>query len=997
MYRFIALCLSFLCCFGMGFNVHANGNVLKNVNDSNSELEKDSDFKIVNGILVSYTGNDEIVTIPDSVKKIDDKVFYNNQTIKKVIFPNSLEIIGNYAFYNCNNLTDLEFPSSLKEIGYDSFYGTNIKSLFIPNAVSEIGENAFSNCTSLENVTFEGGNYKYIYIDHSFARCTNLKKVEFKNKNAYAVFNYGVFAGDTNLETVVLPNMVAFYGDGATFKNCFNLKEIYFPNNVESISKNLFDYQTNLTIYGYTNSSVEQYAKEHNIPFVSLGIASNNVVVNNVSDKKDDWYAGYFTIKVGEKYKLDVTTSPVEHADSPFFRNWNSDIISIDDNGVVKGLKAGEGTLSIYFNNNHKNLRFIVVDDYPSHHPTIDIETDSKKFFDGSDNGRINVILTSNRNELHIYGEPYSLNSPLKFSYDGPDGLKYEIQDDKVILKSVPVGEYTFKITTRDGATSKLDVRFKQMATDFDCPEEVYVPAGVDKVEARVSLKSEYDYGYIDFDYSDIDCIYFDQQYCERIMNSSENIDYGGVGEVTANLYDDYWDKKLIASKKIKVKVDGWSSDFNNYYLKGKLATGWQIIDGKTYYFKNGKYVDFKKIDNDYYYFNNMGEMQTGWQYIDSVYRYFNSDGKMARATIVDNKYVDDDGKLVTNQFVNYKGDTYYVQYDGNIVTGLYNVDFVDYYFDEDGKMVKDTFIGDKYFNHDGKYVANQWISNPKGWKYKLGDGTYIKSNFKKINDATYYFNSNGYMLTGWQKIKDNYYFFNTSGAMVTNAWIGNYYLGSDGIMLTNTFTPDGYYVDANGVWSTSKWIQSGNRWWYRHYDGTCTTNDFEVIENQTYYFDTSGYMVTGWQKINDKFYYFNASGAMVKNTWVGNYYLGSDGIMLTNTFTPDGYYVDANGVWSTSKWIQSGNRWWYRHYDGTYTTNDFEVIGNQTYYFDSNGYMLTGWQKIKGNYYFFNTSGAMVTNAWVGNYYLGSDGIMLTNTTTPDGHHVGADGAWMQ
>ena len=293
-----------------------------------------------------------------------------------------------------------------------------------------------------------------------------------------------------------------------------------------------------------------------------------------------------------------------------------------------------------------------------------------------------------------------------------------------------------------------------------------------------------------------------------------------------------------------------------------------------------------------------MGEMQTGWQYVDSVYRYFNSDGKMARATIVDNKYVDDDGKLVTNQFVNYKGDTYYVQYDGNIVTGLYNVDFVDYYFDEDGKMVKDIFIGDKYFNRDGKYVENQWISDSKGWKYKLGDGTYIKSNFKKINDATYYFNSNGYMLTGWQKIKDNYYFFTTSGAMVTNAWVGNYYLGSDGIMLTNTFTPDGYYVDANGVWSTSKWIQSGSQWWYRHYDGTYTTNDFEVIGNQTYYFDASGYMVIGWQKINDKFYYFNASGAMVTNTWVGNYYLGSDGIMLTNTTTPDGYYVGADGAW---------------------------------------------------------------------------------------------------
>ena len=993
MYKFIALCLSFVCCFGVGFNVYANEDVLGNTNDPNSEQEQNSDFKIVNGILVSYTGNDEIVTIPDSVKKIDDKVFYNNQTIKKVIFPNSLEIIGNYAFYNCNNLTDIKFPSSLKEIGIDSFYGTNIKSLFIPNAVSEIGENAFSNCTSLENVTFEGGNYKYIYIDHSFARCTNLKKVEFKNKNAYAVFNYGVFAGDTNLETVVLPNMVAFYGDGATFKNCFNLKEVYFPSNVEIRWENLFDYQTNLTIYGYKNSSVEQYAKEHNISFVSLGLALNNVVVNNVSDKSDNWYAGCFTIKVGEKYKLNVTTSPEEHADSPFFNKWNYDSISVDDNGVITGLKAGEATLSIQFNNNHKNYKFIVVDDYPIRDVTLSFLTDSSysvgdKMFE--------IPLVYKKYELNIEGES-SLNDPLEFSYEGPEGLMYEIQGDKVILTSIPAGEYVLKIKTRDGITSKMNIHFKNLATDFNCPEEVYLPVGVDKVETNVSLKSKDDYGYFELKYSNMDNMYFNLEDCGRSVYSSEGVEYGGVGEVTVNLYDNSLKENLIASKKIKVKVDGWSSDLNNYYLKGKTVTGWQTIDGKTYYFKNGKYFDFKKIDNDYYYFNNMGEMQTGWQYIDSVYRYFNSDGKMARATIVDNKYVDDDGKLVTNQFVNYKGDTYYVQYDGNIVTGLYNVDFVDYYFDEDGKMVKDTFIGDKYFNHDGKYVANQWISNPKGWKYKLGDGTYIKSNFKKINDATYYFNSNGYMLTGWQRIKDNYYFFNTSGAMVTNAWIGNYYLGSDGIMLTNTFTPDGYYVDANGVWSTSKWIQSGNRWWYRHYDGTCTTNDFEVIENQTYYFDTSGYMVTGWQKINDKFYYFNASGAMVKNTWVGNYYLGSDGIMLTNTFTPDGYYVDANGVWSTSKWIQSGSQWWYRHYDGTYTTNDFEVIGNQTYYFDSNGYILTGWQKIKGNYYFFNTSGAMVTNAWIGNYYLGSDGIMLTNTTTPDGHHVGADGAWMQ
>lgn len=619
MYKFISLCLSFVCCFGVGFNVYANEDVLENTNDPNSEQEQSSDFKVVNDILVSYTGNDEIVTIPDSVKKIDDNVFDNNQTIKKMIFPNSLEIIGNYAFYNCNNLTDLEFPYSLKEIGYDSFYGTKIKSLFIPKSVVRIGSSAFSNCDSLEDIAVEGGDFKYVDISSSFERCTNLKKFEFKNKNAYVSFNFGTFSGDTNLETVVLPNKVAFYGDGSTFKNCFNLKEIYFSSNVESIWENLFDYQTNLTIYGYTNSSVEQYAKDHNISFVSLGLALNNVVVNNVSDKSDNWDAGYFTIKVGEKFKLDVTTSPEEHADSPFFRNWDSDIISINDNGVITGLKAGEATLSIHFNNNHKNYKFIVVDDYPIRDVTLSFLTDSS-YHVGDE--MFEIPLVYKKYELNIEGKS-SLNDPLEFSYEGPEGLIYEIQGDKVILTSIPAGEYVLKIKTRDGITSKMNIHFKKLANDFNCPEEVYVPAGVDKVETNISLKSKDDYGYFELKYSNMDNIYFNLEDCGRSVHSSEGIEYGGVGEVTVNLYDDSLKENLIVSKKVKIKVDGWSSDLNNYYLNGKTVTGWQTIDGKMYYFKNGKYFDFKKIDNDYYYFNNMGEMQTGWQYVDSVCRYF--------------------------------------------------------------------------------------------------------------------------------------------------------------------------------------------------------------------------------------------------------------------------------------------------------------------------------------------------------------------------------------
>ena len=178
--------------------------------------------------------------------------------------------------------------------------------------------------------------------------------------------------------------------------------------------------------------------------------------------------------------------------------------------------------------------------------------------------------------------------------------------------------------------------------------------------------------------------------------------------------------------------------------------------------------------------------------------------------------------------------------------------------------------------------------------------------------------------------------YLDANGDLVTNDWVGSYYVDENGLYVRNSMTPDGFYCGADGVYVTNRWV-----------------------------------------KYNGKDYYMNAYGKMAKAIWQGNYYLGDDGFMLTNTFTPDGFYVGSDGAWSASHWVFDG-QWWYRHYDGTYKTNDFETIGNQTYYFNKNGYMVTGWKKINGKDYFFNASGAM-----------------LKSTYTPDKFYVGADGAW--
>lgn len=70
-------------------------------------------------------------------------------------------------------------------------------------------------------------------------------------------------------------------------------------------------------------------------------------------------------------------------------------------------------------------------------------------------------------------------------------------------------------------------------------------------------------------------------------------------------------------------------------------------------------------------------------------------------------------------------------------------------------------------------------------------------------------------------------------------------------------------------------------------------------------YTTESGSLATGWYYVGDKWYYSGEDGIMYASAWIPSmtesgvyYYVGADGAMLTNTTTPDGYQVDAEGKW---------------------------------------------------------------------------------------------------
>lgn len=78
---------------------------------------------------------------------------------------------------------------------------------------------------------------------------------------------------------------------------------------------------------------------------------------------------------------------------------------------------------------------------------------------------------------------------------------------------------------------------------------------------------------------------------------------------------------------------------------------------------------------------------------------------------------------------------------------------------------------------------AGDWISDKGGWRFRLPDGTFVSSAWRKINKQWYYFLPDGHMATGWTQIDGSYYYFDpTSGAL----WV-------------NTTTPDGYIIGIDG------------------------------------------------------------------------------------------------------------------------------------------------------------------------------------------------------
>ena len=271
----------------------------------------------------------------------------------------------------------------------------------------------------------------------------------------------------------------------------------------------------------------------------------------------------------------------------------------------------------------------------------------------------------------------------------------------------------------------------------------------------------------------------------------------------------------------------------------------------------------------------------------------------------------------------------------------------------------------------------------------------------------------------GWVKTGTSWYFYNQNGTLARNAWSGNYWLGADGKMVTNAWVDNGrYYVGADGAWVKGAQKPAAAK---------PATPKPAVAQKQ------------GWVQSGGAWYFYH-QGQIVRNAWVGSYWLGADGKMATSSWVDGGrYYVGANGVWDKNAkkpeapkpvekkqgWVKEGNAWYYFENgalarnkwisstywvgaDGKMATSAW--VDNGRYYVGVNGAWVKeakkpeetkpvekkqGWAK-EGTAWYYYHQGQIVKNAWVGSYWLGSDGKMATSAWVDNGrYYVGPNGVW--
>ena len=258
-------------------------------------------------IMGAFLGNQNLETVTIS-KNVENTViaFYHCSKLKEVNIEYGVKNIGLGAFADCSLLEDVKIPLSVDSIDAGAFVNcTSLKKIdlsevrIIDSDNSSKDYGAFTGCTNLSEITFSE-NIRYIgrdvfkdtlwyenqpdgmiYINNIAYRFKGTAKEKtFNIKEGTEYISAGAFEDVKNIESIVVPESVVML-EGYEFIYCDDLQNVTVLNPECDVYYILVDDNTfpdidypsifHGTITGYEGSKAQEYAKEQENEFISLG------------------------------------------------------------------------------------------------------------------------------------------------------------------------------------------------------------------------------------------------------------------------------------------------------------------------------------------------------------------------------------------------------------------------------------------------------------------------------------------------------------------------------------------------------------------------------------------------------------------------------------------------------------------------------------------------------------------------------------------------------
>lgn len=130
-----------------------------------------NDFNIKNDVLISYTGDEDEVTVPDNVKKIASDAFSSDmgrgENLKKVVIPGSVYEIDDRAFaFTAADI--IVINEGVKVLGAEVFMDSYIDEIYFPRSIEVVGPGIMETEEGLSGTLIHV--YKGSYMDNYFKK-----------------------------------------------------------------------------------------------------------------------------------------------------------------------------------------------------------------------------------------------------------------------------------------------------------------------------------------------------------------------------------------------------------------------------------------------------------------------------------------------------------------------------------------------------------------------------------------------------------------------------------------------------------------------------------------------------------------------------------------------------------------------------------------------------------------------------------------------------------